>query len=450
MGKLLFKILFRFARKFAIKSLELFLAEYAKGRFEYLLSPPKTPDITDFPEISLSVNKENTEDESGNSINKIVKEVSISIGGGVFLLTQLGKNISNSEIKDANRDLDSADEDWNGDILPVFAAVGAGITSVINDIKIPEIKVPDLDLPQIPPYTPLFGDKTDEIKKNYGGGKKSNVDTDKTSTFTGITPIKDWFSGGTRTVQSNNKISVETRNGQTVIKRHGQELRVKKFRTGESFDQLLDGYTYDSKQQSVGATGAFYGSESGRMRKINKIILHCTADPEGRDHTLEYYNTEHLKRDGGTWQGVGYHFIIHPDGTIETARPINMVGSHCKGQNYNSIGIAYIGGMNKEYTTAKDTRTRAQKKQMWRLVLYLLQRFPSATVHGHHEYDPKPCPCFDVKDEFDWLMSHSFDIDGLCDGNTSITEINGSSSQFGDGLGTQKSNITVIKTNGVQ
>lgn len=457
MSRLLIRLLFRLARKFAFKELELFLAEYAKGRFNYLLSPPETPEITEFPEVTLSSKNEDEEDKSGNSLNKVVKEVTISVGSGVLLLSQL--KTSGGEVGDAERELESAAEDWNGDVLPVFAAVGSGISSVIDEIEIPEVKVPDLDLPQIPTYEPVFGDKTDEIRKNYGKEKKGTAESGEGGTVTGgarseggwnfITRVSkpSVKSGVMPTFVSRDKMSVTTRDGETVIKRHGQEWRVQRVRVGQSFDSLLQGYTYDSRQQSIGATGAFFGGESGRMRKITKIILHCTADPEGRDHTLEYYNSEHLQRDNGTWIGVGYHFIIHPDGTIESARPVNMIGSHCKGQNAVSIGIAYIGGMDKEYKNAKDTRTRAQKRQMWRLVLFLLQRFPSATVHGHHEYDPKPCPCFDVKSEFSTLMNNGFDIDALYNNYMASTEIIESSSQYGDGLGTQKSDMPVFVTN---
>lgn len=61
------------------------------------------------------------------------------------------------------------------------------------------------------------------------------------------------------------------------------------------------------------------------------------------------------KKNG--WNGIGYNYVIYLDGTIHTGRPENVVGSHCPPYNSTSIGICYIGGMNKEYTKAKDTRT---------------------------------------------------------------------------------------------
>ncbi|MBP9550733.1 MAG: hypothetical protein KBE34_02250, partial [Veillonella sp.] len=31
------------------------------------------------------------------------------------------------------------------------------------------------------------------------------------------------------------------------------------------------------------------------------------------------------------WAGIGYHFVIRKDGTIERGRPLSVVGAHDKG-----------------------------------------------------------------------------------------------------------------------
>lgn len=81
-------------------------------------------------------------------------------------------------------------------------------------------------------------------------------------------------------------------------------------------------------------------------------------------------------------------------------RPIEQIGAHCKGENANSIGICYIGGMDKENKKAKDTRTDAQKKALVELVASLKEQYPDATIHGHNEFANKACPSFDVQKEF--------------------------------------------------
>ena len=95
---------------------------------------------------------------------------------------------------------------------------------------------------------------------------------------------------------------------------------------------------------------------------------------------------------------VGYHYVIRLDGTIEQGRPLEMIGAHCTGHNAHSIGICYIGGLDRS-GNPKDTRTQVQKDVLWSLVESLQKRFPGATVHGHREFANKACPCFEVKEE---------------------------------------------------
>lgn len=81
------------------------------------------------------------------------------------------------------------------------------------------------------------------------------------------------------------------------------------------------------------------------MRKIDEIILHCSATPEGREHDVEDIRRWHV--DGRGWSDVGYHYIILLDGTVQAGRPVNIQGAHCKGQNKTTVGICYIGGCDK-------------------------------------------------------------------------------------------------------
>lgn len=132
------------------------------------------------------------------------------------------------------------------------------------------------------------------------------------------------------------------------------------------------------------------------MRKITKIIVHCSATPEGRDYTVEDIDGWHRAKG---WDGIGYHYVIYRDGTIHTGRDVAKAGAHCTGQNANSIGICYIGGMTADNKQAKDTRTPGQKDALRKLVAELVAKYPGATVHGHREFANKACPCFDVKTE---------------------------------------------------
>lgn len=130
------------------------------------------------------------------------------------------------------------------------------------------------------------------------------------------------------------------------------------------------------------------------MRKITKIIIHCSATPEGRDYTVEDIDRWHRQKG---WNGIGYHFVIYRDGSVHTGRDIEIMGAHCTGQNANSIGVCYIGGMTADNKHPKDTRTPAQKAALRDLVELLRTKYPTATIHGHREFANKACPCFDVK-----------------------------------------------------
>lgn len=132
------------------------------------------------------------------------------------------------------------------------------------------------------------------------------------------------------------------------------------------------------------------------MRKIDKIILHCTATKETSDFTYSQLEKDHLRKG---WVDVGYHFYIRKDGTIIPCRPLDKVGAHCVGQNTNSIGICYEGGLDAN-GKPKDTRTDEQKESMKKLVKGCMERFgiKPSNVYGHYMFAAKECPCFDVKE----------------------------------------------------
>lgn len=134
------------------------------------------------------------------------------------------------------------------------------------------------------------------------------------------------------------------------------------------------------------------------MRKINKLIVHCSATPEGKDIKTETIRDWHIK--GNHWADIGYHYVIELDGSIHKGRDEDTIGAHCKGQNTNSIGICYVGGVDKDGKTPKDTRTSAQKQALIRLLKKLKKKYPNATIHGHREFAAKACPSFNAKNEY--------------------------------------------------
>jgi N-acetylmuramoyl-L-alanine amidase len=134
------------------------------------------------------------------------------------------------------------------------------------------------------------------------------------------------------------------------------------------------------------------------MRNIDKLIIHCSATRECDDSVNASVIDRWHKARG--WKGCGYHFIVLIDGTIETGRMIDKVGAHVKGMNKSSIGICYIGGLDKDAKTPKDTRTPQQKESLLLLIKTLKKIYPEATLHGHNEFSNKACPSFDVQSQY--------------------------------------------------
>lgn len=144
------------------------------------------------------------------------------------------------------------------------------------------------------------------------------------------------------------------------------------------------------------------------MRKINEIIVHCSATAEGNNFTVDNIRQWHKARG---FSDVGYHYVVHIDGSVHTGRPEDAVGAHCLGHNKASIGVCYVGGCAADGTTPKDTRTPMQKSALQSLIRRLCLAHPGATVHGHREFAAKACPCFDAASEYKPLEQKADELD---------------------------------------
>ncbi len=139
------------------------------------------------------------------------------------------------------------------------------------------------------------------------------------------------------------------------------------------------------------------------MRKIKEIIVHCSDSDFGDTEVIREWHMDPDKI-GGPFTDVGYHFVITNgystyrafreqtmdiiDGQVQKARPLEIVGAHCRGKNRGSVGICLIG---------IDEFTNEQYKAFIRLVLDLMDRkycdIKPENIKGHYEYDKKKtCP----------------------------------------------------------
>ena len=133
------------------------------------------------------------------------------------------------------------------------------------------------------------------------------------------------------------------------------------------------------------------------MRKINLIVLHCSATKDTQTYTPEQLEQDHKAR--GFIQ-AGYHFYIRRNGEIVSMRPVEQIPAHAKGFNRNSIAICYEGGLDVT-GKPKDTRTIKQKESIRILLLLLLTHYPGAHICGHRDLGAhKACPCFNAEEEY--------------------------------------------------
>ena len=111
------------------------------------------------------------------------------------------------------------------------------------------------------------------------------------------------------------------------------------------------------------------------MGKLKYLVLHCTATPEGREVTADEIRRWHTSAPpvGRGWKQVGYTDMIHLDGRVERLVDNNEdaqvdpweITNGAKGYNTTARHIVYVGGLDTDGKTPKDTRTPGNSKR-WR------------------------------------------------------------------------------------
>lgn len=118
----------------------------------------------------------------------------------------------------------------------------------------------------------------------------------------------------------------------------------------------------------------------------DQIVIHHTGSPD-MDASAEQIHNWHL---GNGWAGIGYHYVIRKDGTIERGRPEWAIGSHAYGENSHTIGIHLSGDFEQAEPTAE------QLDRCGALVADICERygipFDRDHIVGHGELMATSCP----------------------------------------------------------
>jgi len=121
-----------------------------------------------------------------------------------------------------------------------------------------------------------------------------------------------------------------------------------------------------------------------------RIILHCSATEDGRTVSWSAIRRFHVEQRG--WADIGYHFgveLVNDGYEILLGRFPERMGAHCQNQNFDSLGICFVGSFD------ASSPPPAQWERGVKLAAWLCRRFiiGADKVFGHREFDPqKTCP----------------------------------------------------------
>lgn len=147
------------------------------------------------------------------------------------------------------------------------------------------------------------------------------------------------------------------------------------------------------------------------MRQIKQIIVHCTATrPDWWEKKTINEQVKEVEKwhvvDRG-WKAIGYHYLVGRNGEVVQGRPIEMIGSHARGHNKDSIGIALFGGFGSDADDlATEHFTPLQLAAAYDLIRKLQGQYniKNERVIGHNRISSKACPGFRVQK---WLAGMS-------------------------------------------
>lgn len=121
-------------------------------------------------------------------------------------------------------------------------------------------------------------------------------------------------------------------------------------------------------------------------RPIDTVWIHCSAASRTNVNAAE---VDRWHKDRG-WSGIGYHYFIKTDGTLEKGRSLGKIGAHVKGHNKRSIGICLNGLHPSDFT-------EAQFHTLRELCGEIDDAYGGMRFRGHNEVAAKACPVFDYR-----------------------------------------------------
>ena len=120
------------------------------------------------------------------------------------------------------------------------------------------------------------------------------------------------------------------------------------------------------------------------------IVIHHSGD-SGHTNPREI---EQLHMSTRSWDDVGYHFMVNPEGEYFEGRRLIYKGSHVGGANSRKIGILVMGDFHPQWWDLDDDElSERQKAATIALIHGLKNFFPGiSTLGGHRDFKESECP----------------------------------------------------------
>lgn len=142
--------------------------------------------------------------------------------------------------------------------------------------------------------------------------------------------------------------------------------------------------------------------ELSERAKTDLIVVHHTGNPTDDDLSAEQIHRAHVNMG---WAGIGYHYVIRKDGTVEAGRPVDKVGAHAYGFNSRSVGIMVCGNFD------IGVPTKAQLNTLPMLIAELCKKYnliaSKDVVVGHRDLMATQCPGDNLYAEMDTIRGNA-------------------------------------------
>lgn len=134
------------------------------------------------------------------------------------------------------------------------------------------------------------------------------------------------------------------------------------------------------------------------------IVVHHTGEcGYDNDWSAEKIHRMHIEERG--WAGIGYHYVIRKDGTIERGRQHWTRGAHAQGDNWHTIGIHVSGNFEKEdFAETNNPQMESLAMLIANIAYDYGLQIDSNTVVGHCDLMSTDCPGANLYDKLNVII----------------------------------------------